>query len=109
MSLSEANQQQLPELGLSRRERRSIRAKQLPFLEERPMTDTVADCAWKDLVNPLLGRFTHQGSFRFLKFLGFGVDGVVWKVRIDSQTYALKVVGLVDSFPSSSDKHRVQY
>ncbi|KAG6078468.1 hypothetical protein E4U15_004246 [Claviceps sp. LM218 group G6] len=91
MSLSEGNQQQLPELGLSRWERRSIRAKQLPFLEERPMNDTVADCAWKDLVNPLLGRFTHQGGFRFLKFLGFGVDGVVWKVRINHQTYALKV------------------
>ncbi|KAG6209100.1 hypothetical protein E4U34_007719 [Claviceps purpurea] len=92
MSLSEGSQQQPPDpCPLSRFERRCIRAKQQPFLDERPMSDTAAACAWKDFRHPLLGRFTHPGSFKFMKVLGFGVDGVVWKVRIDSQTYALKV------------------
>ncbi|KAG6092134.1 hypothetical protein E4U30_005829 [Claviceps sp. LM220 group G6] len=91
MSLSEGDQQQRPEAPLTRFDRLCIRAKQQPCLDEKPMSDTAAACAWKDFRHPLLGRFTHQGSFRFLKALGFGVDGVVWKVRIDSRTYALKV------------------
>ncbi|KAG5954398.1 hypothetical protein E4U57_004525 [Claviceps arundinis] len=91
MSLSEDSQQQPPEPPLSRLERRCIRAKQQPFLDEKPMSDTAAACAWKDFRHPLLGRFPDQGSFKFVKMLGFGIDGVVWKVRMDGQTYALKV------------------
>ncbi|KAG6237143.1 hypothetical protein E4U24_007564 [Claviceps purpurea] len=82
MSVSEDSQQQ---------QRLCIRARQQAFLDDKPMSDTAAACAWKDFRRPLLGRFTHRGSFKFMKLLGFGIDGVVWKVRIDSKTYALKV------------------
>ncbi|KAG6160808.1 hypothetical protein E4U51_007444 [Claviceps purpurea] len=96
MSLSEDSQSQPPEPypaepALSKLETQCIRAKQQTFLDENPMSDTAAACAWRDFRHPLLGRFTHHESFKFMKLLGFGVDGVVWKVRSDSKTYALKV------------------
>ncbi|KAG5955645.1 hypothetical protein E4U57_003278 [Claviceps arundinis] len=92
MSLSEDSKQQRPEpYHLSRYDRQCIRAKKQPFLDEKPMSETAAACAWQDFRHPLLGRFTPQGSFEFMKLLGFGLDGAVWKVRIDSKTYALKV------------------
>ncbi|KAG6025881.1 hypothetical protein E4U19_002900 [Claviceps sp. Clav32 group G5] len=92
MSLSEENQQQPPEpWPLSRFERRCIRVKKQPFFDEKPMSETAAACAWQDFRHPLLGRFPSQGSFKVIKLLGFGIDGAVWKVRMDSKTYALKV------------------
>ncbi|KAG6092135.1 hypothetical protein E4U30_005830 [Claviceps sp. LM220 group G6] len=97
MSEAEDSQQQRPEPPLTRFERQCIRSREQPFLDDRPMSDTAAACAWKDFRHPLLGRFTHQGSFKFMEMLGFGIDGVVWKVRIDSKTYALKVFWITTS------------
>ncbi|KAG6072543.1 hypothetical protein E4U31_007014 [Claviceps sp. LM219 group G6] len=91
MSLSEDSPQQRPQPPRTRLERRYMLAKKQPFLDEKPMSETAAACAWQDFRHPLLGRFTPQGSFEFMKLLGFGFDGAVWKVRIDSKTYALKV------------------
>jgi hypothetical protein len=73
-------------------ERRCRVAKEQPFLDERPMNDTAAACAWENFRRPLLGRFTRQGRIHFIILLGYGQDGIVWKVSIDRQTYALKVV-----------------
>ncbi|KAG6292384.1 hypothetical protein E4U45_006966 [Claviceps purpurea] len=55
------------------------------------MSESAAACAWRDFQKPRLGRFTHQRSIRFTRRLGCGEDGMVWRVRIDSKTYALKV------------------
>ncbi|KAG6075578.1 hypothetical protein E4U15_005589 [Claviceps sp. LM218 group G6] len=62
-----------------------------PFLDEKPMSESAAACAWQDFQKPRLGRFMHQRSIRFTKRLGCGEDGMVWRVRIDSKTYALKI------------------
>ncbi|KAG6292385.1 hypothetical protein E4U45_006967 [Claviceps purpurea] len=55
------------------------------------MSESAADSAWKDFQAPRLGRFTHQRKIRFTKLLGWGEDGIVWRVRVDSKTYALKI------------------
>ncbi|KAG6107507.1 hypothetical protein E4U13_006926, partial [Claviceps humidiphila] len=55
------------------------------------MSETAAACAWRDFQKPRLGRFTHQRSIRFTKLLGWGEEGIVWRVRTDSKTYALKI------------------
>ncbi|RBR24091.1 uncharacterized protein FIESC28_03090 [Fusarium coffeatum] len=93
MSLSERMQWQPPKPNstLENFERRCRVAKAQPFLDEKPMNDTAAACAWENFRRPLLGRFTRHGRIGFIKLLGYGQDGIVWKVGIDSQTYALKV------------------
>lgn len=66
--------------------------KEKPFLDEKPMSDTAAACAWQDFKRPLLGRFTRHERVDFIELLGYGEDGIVWKVNIGSQACALKVV-----------------
>ncbi|WXC67137.1 hypothetical protein SNK03_012906 [Fusarium graminearum] len=66
-------------------------AKEKPFLDEKPMSDTAAACAWQDFKRPLLGRFTRHERVDFIELLGYGQDGIVWKVNIGSQACALKV------------------
>lgn len=58
------------------------------------MSEAVSSCAWRNFRQPHLGRFECQGKVKFMRLLGYGVDGVVWKVTIDERVYALKVVGL---------------
>ncbi|KAF0644050.1 hypothetical protein FPSE5266_20055 [Fusarium pseudograminearum] len=71
--------------------RRCQAVKEKPFLDEKPMSDTAAACAWQDFKRPLLGRFTRHERVYFIELLGYGEDGIVWKVNIGGQTYALKV------------------
>ncbi|KAG8670386.1 hypothetical protein FPOAC2_09742 [Fusarium poae] len=71
-------------------ERRCKVAKEKPFLDKKPMSDTAAACSWKDFKRPLLGRFMCHERIDFIKLLGYGEDGIVWKVNIGSQVYALK-------------------
>ncbi|EWZ78679.1 hypothetical protein FOWG_17097 [Fusarium oxysporum f. sp. lycopersici MN25] len=93
MSPSERIQWQPPNSNsvLENFEKRCHHAKAQPFLDEKPMNDTAAACAWENFCRPLLGRFTRHGRIDFIKLLGYGQDGIVWEVVIDSQTYALKV------------------
>ncbi|KAF4944504.1 hypothetical protein FGADI_12643, partial [Fusarium gaditjirri] len=93
MSLSERIQWQPPNpnSALENFEERCRVAKAQPFLDEKPMNDTAAACAWENFRRPLLGRFTRHGRIDFIKLLGYGQDGIVWKVGIYSQIYALKV------------------
>ncbi|KAG6091817.1 hypothetical protein E4U31_007204 [Claviceps sp. LM219 group G6] len=74
-------------------ERRPVHtcARKPSFIDEKSMSESAAACAWRDFQKPRLGRFTHQRSIRFTKLLGWGEDGIVWRVRIDSKTYALKI------------------
>ncbi|EXL68458.1 hypothetical protein FOPG_15467 [Fusarium oxysporum f. sp. conglutinans race 2 54008] len=93
MSPSERIQWQPPNSNfvLENFEKRCHHAKAQPFLDEKPMNDTAAACAWENFRRPLLGRFTRHGRIDFIKLLGYGQDGIVWEVAIDSLTYALKV------------------
>lgn len=83
-----------PDPSLARFEARCQKAKQQPFLDERPMSEVVTSCAWRNFRQPHLGHFEHQGKINFKRLLGYGVDGVVWKTTIDERVYALKVVSL---------------
>ena len=96
MSLTERISWQPPEPSpsLARFEARCHKAKQQPFLDERPMSEAVRFCAWRNFRKPCLGHFEHQGKANFKRLLGYGVDGIVWKVTIDERVYALKVVSL---------------
>ncbi|KAF5689155.1 hypothetical protein FDENT_4519 [Fusarium denticulatum] len=93
MSLSERIQWQPPKPNsvLENFERRCRHAKAQPFLADKPMNDTAAACAWENFRRPLLGHFASYKRIDFIKLLGYGQDGIVWEVVIDSQTYALKV------------------
>lgn len=95
VSLTERVSWQPPEPSpfLARFEARCHKAKQQPFLDERPMSEAVCSCAWRNFRQPL-GHFEHQGRANFKRLLGYGVDGIVWKVTIDERVYALKVVSL---------------
>ncbi|KAM5368762.1 hypothetical protein ACJZ2D_009316 [Fusarium nematophilum] len=93
MSLSERIDWQppQPDLLLSNFEKRCHIAKQQPFLDERSMDDTRSACAWRNFRRPRLGHFEHQGRINFTKLLGYGLDGMVWKINVDDCAYALKV------------------
>ncbi|RSL83423.1 hypothetical protein CEP52_016718 [Fusarium oligoseptatum] len=94
MSLSESIRWQPPKPDpiLLDFERRCRVAKEQPFLDEKSIDDTTTDCAWANLRRPRLGRFKQQGAFTFTNLLGYGQDGIVWKVDAGGgQIYALKV------------------
>ncbi|KAH7151929.1 hypothetical protein B0J13DRAFT_251942 [Dactylonectria estremocensis] len=93
MSLSERIQWRPPNPNslLSNFETRCQNAKQQPFLDERLMDDIPSACAWRNFRRPRLRRFKLQGSVNFTKLLGYGLDGIVWKVEIGGCVYALKV------------------
>lgn len=74
--------------------------KEKPFLDEKLMDDGPTPCAWSNFRRPLLRRFKQQGTFAFTDLLGYGYDGVVWKVEVGGQVYALKVVCFVLHPPS---------
>lgn len=96
MSLSERIQWRPPKPDkiLLSFEKRCRVAKEQPFLDEELMDDTTRACTWRNFHQPRLGRFKNQGGLAFIKLLGYGRDGIVWKVDADDHTYALKVVGL---------------
>lgn len=83
-----------PNGGISKFVERCRIAKEQPYLDERLMDDAVTDCAWENFRRPRLGRFDKQGPLSFTKRLGYGLDGIVWKVNIGGHVYALKVVSL---------------
>ncbi|RSL58327.1 hypothetical protein CEP51_014092 [Fusarium floridanum] len=93
MSLSERVRWQPPKPDpiLSDFERRCRAAKEQPFLDEKLIDDTTTACAWANFRRPRLGRFKQQGAFTFTNLLGYGQDGIVWKVDAGGQVYALKV------------------
>ncbi|KAH8650414.1 hypothetical protein BGZ61DRAFT_542225 [Ilyonectria robusta] len=62
-----------------------------PFLDERSMDDATSACAWRDFHRPRLWRFKLQGTVNFTKLLGYGLDGIVWRLEIGGCVYALKV------------------
>lgn len=53
---------------------------------------TAAACTWQDLRTPRLRQYKREGEIAFTRLLGFGLDGIVWKVETCGHTYALKVV-----------------
>ncbi|KAF2458181.1 hypothetical protein BDY21DRAFT_214789 [Lineolata rhizophorae] len=55
------------------------------------MHDTASSCAWRNFRRPRLGHFEHQGRINFTELLGYGLDGIVWKINVDDCAYALKV------------------
>ena len=65
--------------------------KQKPFIDDGLLEDSPAPL-WADLQNPRLRRCPLQHEMEWLERLGFGVDGIVWKVKIAGDTYALKIV-----------------
>ena len=56
-----------------------------------------------DVPGPKLGPFNKDSgplTIEFLEILGDGLDGQVWKVHIDNQLYALKIVrDVMSNFP----------
>lgn len=62
-----------------------------PFADDAFMTDT-ADYSWAHLQRPQLRQFRMEGEVKFLRRLGAGLDGIVWKVEISGRKYALKLV-----------------
>ncbi|PNY22354.1 Uncharacterized protein TCAP_07149 [Tolypocladium capitatum] len=55
------------------------------------MDDTTIACAWENFRRPLLRRFKLQGKAKFIDLVGYGLDGIVWKVEIGGCIVALKV------------------
>ncbi|RDA91336.1 hypothetical protein CP533_1584 [Ophiocordyceps camponoti-saundersi (nom. inval.)] len=93
MSLFERIQWRPPEPSsfVSDFDRRYQKEKQQPFRDERLMDETTITCAWADFRRPLLKRCNLQGNLNFIKLLGYGMDGIVWKAEIGRQVVALKV------------------
>lgn len=73
--------------------------KQQPFLDAEPMIGDPS-CDWDGFRYPMLRKCPlSPDKVRYESQLGYGVDGVVWKVTIDDKAYALKVVGKSRSYP----------
>ncbi|RCI15874.1 hypothetical protein L249_1935 [Ophiocordyceps polyrhachis-furcata BCC 54312] len=49
----------------------------------------VTACAWAGFRRPFLRRSNLQDDLKFIKLLGYGVDGVVWQVEIGDRVVAL--------------------
>ncbi|KAL3959843.1 hypothetical protein ACCO45_004960 [Purpureocillium lilacinum] len=73
-------------------EERCRKAKQQPFLDETLMDEREIACSWSDFKRPLLRRYNLQGSLIFIDVVGYGVDGIVWRVEVDCRIMALKVL-----------------
>ncbi|KAH8909443.1 hypothetical protein BR93DRAFT_924428 [Coniochaeta sp. PMI_546] len=65
-------------------------ANKRPFLDEQPMVGS-PDCSWRHFRRPLLRKCPFEAEIEFGEQLGFGIDGIVWKVNIGGRTFALKV------------------
>ncbi|KAM4055258.1 kinetochore sim4 complex subunit FTA2 domain-containing protein [Hirsutella rhossiliensis] len=55
-------------------------------MDEREIT-----CTWSDFRRPMLRRCNLQDNLTFIDLVGYGLDGIVWKVEIDNRIAALKV------------------
>jgi hypothetical protein len=51
--------------------------------------------AWRHFLRPRLRKCPFEAEIEFGEQLGFGIDGIVWKVNIGGRTFALKVVSLL--------------
>ncbi|KAK4078102.1 hypothetical protein Purlil1_12071 [Purpureocillium lilacinum] len=93
MSLTERIRWRPPEKSslVSAFERRCRKAKQQRFLDERLMEERNITCTWSDLTRPMLKRCGLPGSITFVDLIGYGLDGIVWKVKMNNQVSALKV------------------
>ncbi len=93
-SLSERTRWCPPEKSpvLAAFEERCRKAKQQPFLDETLMDEREIACSWSDFKRPLLRRYNLQGSLIFIDVVGYGVDGIVWRVEVGCRIMALKVV-----------------
>jgi hypothetical protein len=93
MSLSERIQWKppQPDSRVSNFEKECQTEKQQAFLDDA-LESPIALCTWQHLRYPRLRRFKLEGEIAFTRLLGFGLDGIVWKVEICSHAYALKVV-----------------
>lgn len=69
-------------------------AKKQPFLDTQPLVGH-PDCAWANFRQPLLRSCQLPHDIQWRKRLGCGIDGIVWRVNIGQDTFALKVVGIV--------------
>ncbi|KAL7788362.1 hypothetical protein V8C37DRAFT_411642 [Trichoderma ceciliae] len=70
---------------------RYVTQKQKPFRDAQAMIGP-PDGSWASFRRPLLRAFPlSQHEIVWHDKLGYGVDGAVWKVRIDGRFYALKV------------------
>lgn len=74
-------------------EERCRASKRKPFLDEQPMVGD-PNCSWANFCQPKLRACQLPRGIRWVAQLGYGLDGIVWKVNIDGRTYALKVVSL---------------
>ncbi|EGY20899.1 uncharacterized protein VDAG_02423 [Verticillium dahliae VdLs.17] len=76
--------------------------KKSPFLDFRPITDK-PDLQWENFRQPLLKKSPLLTEIEYQCQLGFGVDGIVWKVEIEGKAYALKVFW--DNTPPSGTRY----